>query len=171
MPEWETLFGVGSAQILRRLQLSSGARVLDVGAGAGRISLPAARQVGATGKVVALDLRAAALKRLAHRAEAERLSNLEILESSIEAAPLPLSTFDWALFVGVLGETREPEAALRRVFFALKPDGCLSLTEARLDPHFQNLGKVMELAAQAGFQGEPRLYRFWTGYTLNLSKL
>lgn len=170
MLEWETLFGVGSAQILRRLQLSPGLQVLDVGAGAGRLSLPAARQVGPTGRVVALDLRDVALGRLEDRAAAEGLENLEVIKSSVEAATLPAASFDWALLAGVLGETQQPEATLRRLYAALKPSGRLSLTEARIDPHFQPVAKVTALAERVGFRGSPALYRFWTGYTLNLTK-
>src|SRR5438094_3240996 len=55
--------GAGSARILDRLHLSPGMRVLDVGCGPGRVSLPAAQRVEPDGQVLALDVQAAMLKK------------------------------------------------------------------------------------------------------------
>src|SRR5256885_15327780 len=45
-----------TARILGNLDLAPGMRVLDVGAGVGRLSVPVATRVGAQGEVVALDI-------------------------------------------------------------------------------------------------------------------
>jgi ubiquinone/menaquinone biosynthesis C-methylase UbiE len=66
LPLWE--------QILRRVDISSGMRLLDVAAGTGALSLPAARR---RAQVVATDIAPGMIERLIRRARNEGLSNIE----------------------------------------------------------------------------------------------
>jgi hypothetical protein len=68
-----------------------------------------------------------------------------------------------------LGEIPDREAALRRVFAALKPRGMLSVTETLRDPHYQRLATVLRLAEAAGFErGEH--FKNCLGYTIHFVK-
>ena len=60
-------------QVVSRLGLGPGARVLDVGAGSGAVAIPAAR---AGAEVVAVDIAPTMVERLRARARAEGLANL-----------------------------------------------------------------------------------------------
>src|SRR5262249_31016445 len=58
-----------AAVILQHAHLQPGMTVLDIGCGPGRLTIPAARQVGPTGKVVALDLQPGMLRRAQEKAK------------------------------------------------------------------------------------------------------
>jgi ubiquinone/menaquinone biosynthesis C-methylase UbiE len=159
----------GSAAILNRLDLQPGMRVLDVGCGPGRVSIPAAQRVGPAGQVVALDLQAGMLDKLRQRAAARGVANIQTILGPIESAALEADSCDRALLVCVLGEVPDRAAALRQVFAALRRGGLLSITETLTDPHYQRVATVLRLADAAGFaRGE--YYKSCLGYTLHLVK-
>lgn len=161
--------GGGSARILNRLNLRPGMRVLDVGCGPGRLSVPAAERVGPDGQVLALDVQAAMLTKLARRAATRGVTNIQRIERSVERAELESASCDCALLVAVLGEIPDRAAGLRGIFTALKPGGILSVTETLTDPHFQRRATVERLAEAAGFLPGP-YYGGWLSYTLHLIK-
>jgi len=86
--EWSMPFG---EQALRRVDLRAGTRLLDVACGSGALAIPAARR-GAD--VVAVDIAPAMIERLAARARAEGLSNVDGRVMNGEALELPDNTFD-----------------------------------------------------------------------------
>jgi SAM-dependent methyltransferase len=111
----------GSAPILNRLGLKPGMRVLDVGCGPGRVSIPAAQRVGPEGEVVALDVQAGMLEKLQKRAAARGVANIRTVLGPVEGATLEADSYDRALLVWVLGEIPDQATALRQIFAALKP--------------------------------------------------
>src|SRR5437879_5012954 len=68
--------------IVRRLGLRPGMRVVDVGSGPGRLSLPAARLVGDRGEVLAVDLQRPMLDIVERRAAREGLRNVRTLQAA-----------------------------------------------------------------------------------------
>jgi ubiquinone/menaquinone biosynthesis C-methylase UbiE len=159
----------GSAPILDRLDLKPGMRVLDVGCGPGRVSIPAAQRVGPEGLVVSLDVQAGMLEKLQERAAARGAANIQTVLGPVEGATLEADSYDRALLVWVLGEIPDQAAALRRIYAALKPGGLLSVTETLRDPHYQRVATVLRLAEAAGFcRGE--YSKGWLSYTLHFVK-
>jgi SAM-dependent methyltransferase len=149
---------------LDKLEVAPGMRVLDVGCGPGRLSIPMA-EAGAT--VVSLDLQPGMLRRLRQRASGT--PNVLPVRADITRSPLRADFFDRAVLVTVLGEIPAREAALRAIFAALKPGGVLSITEIMGDPHYQSRRTVSQLAAGAGF----KLHRDYDGllaFTMNFIK-
>lgn len=158
-----------SAVILSRLDLEPGMTLLDAGCGTGRLSVPAAKRVGDSGKVVAVDLQDRLLRRAMGKARRARLANINFIHSGITDSDLENDHFDRALLVAVLGDTLERTAALKAIFRALKPGGVLAVTEHVFDPHFQDRNTVARLAEISGFRvkafhGTP------VAYTLHLQK-
>jgi ubiquinone/menaquinone biosynthesis C-methylase UbiE len=156
---------------LDRLELRPGLRVLDVGCGPGRLSIPVARAVGPDGEVVALDVQPGMLSRLEQRVARAGVLNLNIHArlGDITADSVSPNSFDRALLVTVLGEIPNREAALRSIFNALKPGGVLSITEIFPDPHYQTRKTVRRLAEAAGFRLR-RLHGGVLSFTMNFEK-
>lgn len=158
-----------TAKIVERLDVSPGMRVLDVGCGPGRVTVPLASAVGPTGEVVAVDIQPEMLDRAREKAAAAGLDNIRFVQAPMGAGSLDVANADRALLVTVLGEIPEREAALREIFDTLAPGGVLSVTEIVFDPHFQRRAVVESLAEQAGFR-ECAFYGSRAAFTLNLMK-
>ena len=159
----------GGALILQRARVQPGMAVLDVGAGPGRLSVPAAKRVGPAGRVVAFDVQPAMLQRLDEAKAAAGVTNLHAVLGDAGKGSLPQGPFDRVLLVTVLGEIMDQEAALGEIFKLLKPGGLLSVTEVLPDPHYQSRRRVRRLAETAGFEVTEVLGP-WYAFTMNLRK-
>jgi ubiquinone/menaquinone biosynthesis C-methylase UbiE len=155
--------------ILEHLDVRPGMVVLDVGCGPGRLTLPAARRVGETGEVIAIDLQPGMLRRAQERAEAAKLNNIRFLQVEMGGGHLQAGPIDRAVLVTVLGEIPNREAAMREIFGALKPGGVLAVSEIIFDPHFQSRKTVTRLANAVGFK-EIAFFGNRFAYTMNLQK-
>ena len=155
--------------IIQQLDLQSGMKVLDLGCGPGRLTLPLARQIGPQGEVTAVDIQVGMLQRTREKAQSENLRNIRYLQAGAGEGKLTRSTYDRAVLVTVLGEIPDRRAALKEVFDALKPGGLLSITEVIADPHFQRRSTVRELADAVGFK-EKHCFGNRFAFTLNLEK-
>jgi len=158
-----------AATIVDHLELRRGMRVLDIGCGPGRVTLPIARKLGPDGEVVAIDLQSGMLARAKERAAAANLKNIRFVQRAVGVDPLDVHDADRALLVAVLGEIPDRESALNAIFAALKPGGILSITEIVFDPHYQRRSVVTQLALAAGFQVKA-FFGNRLAYTLHLSK-
>ena len=118
-------------QALALIGILPGMTVADVGAGSGYMTTRLARLVGPTGKVYATDIQPAMLRAIRDKAQAEQLSNIEVVQGDQRDARLPDSSLDMALLVDVYHELRYPQAMLRSLRRSLKADGQLVLVEHR----------------------------------------
>ncbi len=159
----------GAEKILDRMVLEPGMKVLDVGCGPGRLTIPAAKQVGSAGSVVALDIQPEMLNRLHERITAQNLTNIQTIQAGAGDGAVPHDTFDRALLVTVLGEIPDRQAALAEIFTALKPGGILSITEALPDPHYQSRSQLRKLAQTVGYE-EQSCTGNWIAFTMNFVK-
>lgn len=159
----------GSEVILRRARVKPGMSVLDIGCGPGRITLPAARQVGSAGRVMALDLQPAMLARLEQRRLAEGIGNIETVLGEAGGGNIPEGPFDRVLLVTVLGEIVDQAGALREIHGVLKPGGILSITEVLPDPHYQSRRRIRRLADATDFEID-EVQGPLHAYTMNLRK-
>jgi SAM-dependent methyltransferase len=116
---------------LNRLQIPQGASVADIGAGSGYMTERLAARVGPTGRVFANDLQPQMLYLLSKRLEERRITNVTLVQGTVDDPKLAPASVDVALMVDVYHELSQPQVMLRRLREALKPGGRLVLLEYR----------------------------------------
>ena len=116
---------------LDALNITKGSTVADVGAGSGYFTVRLSARVGAAGRVLATDLQPEMIDLLRTRLAERRITNVTLIQGAIDDPKLPASSIDLALLVDVYHEFSAPQAMLRRIREALKPDGRLVLLEYR----------------------------------------
>jgi len=160
---------VGAANIVRRLELQPGMRVLDAGCGPGRVTIPLAKALVPGGEVVAVDIQSEMLRRAREKARSADVTNIRFCQLAIEPGNLGSERYDRAILVTVLGEIPDRQGALEELYRALNPGGILSVTEMIFDPHYQSRRTILSLARAVGFQ-EKAFFGSRVAYTLNLEK-
>ncbi len=116
---------------LRKAGLKPGNQVLDFGCGPGSFSLAAARIVGPSGRVFALDIHPLAVQRVKTKAAKSGLQNIETI-SSDRATSLADQSVDFVILNDVLHEVDDPEAVLSELHRILKPEGTLFFSDHHL---------------------------------------
>lgn len=116
------------AEVLDALNIKSGQRVADIGCGSGYFTFHLAARVGAEGKVYAIDIDPAALKKVQARKEHENLKQIEPTLGECADPHLP-NDLDAVLIVDTYHEFRAYEQTMEAVWRALKPGGRLVLID------------------------------------------
>jgi len=112
------------AGITRRLigecDIQPGMRVLEIGCGAGDVSMLLAEAVGPSGLVVAIHREARAVETTRSRAEVAGHRNIEAIVATDDDIPVA-RPFDAALSRYVLVHQRDPVAMIQRAASAVRP--------------------------------------------------
>ena len=116
---------------LNALKIPKGASVADIGAGSGFITERLSARVGSTGRVFANDVQPQMLQMLARRLAAKKITNVTLVQGTIDDPKLDPASVDLEIMVDVYHELSQPQAMLRHLREALKPGGRLVLLEYR----------------------------------------
>jgi ubiquinone/menaquinone biosynthesis C-methylase UbiE len=143
---------------VRLLQIPPGAAVADIGAGSGYITLLLSAAVGPTGRVFANDLQPQMIEILRRRLASQNVTNVTLVQGSVDDPNLPPASVDLALMVDVYHELSRPQAMLQKLRTALKPGGRLALLEYRKeDPaipiKFEHKMSIQEAKAELEAEG------------------
>jgi len=114
--------------VLEEVGIERGFQVLDYGCGTGSYSILAAKTVGDTGSVYALDIHPLATEKVEKMAADESLENIRTILSGC-ATGLPDSSIDVALLYDIFHMLDDREEVLRELHRVLKPDGVLSFSD------------------------------------------
>ncbi len=116
-------------RVLEALAPASGARVADLGAGAGYFTVRLARRVGPEGRVYAVDTDPDMTAAITRRAEGAGLRNVAVVEALPHDPGLP-EPVDLALLVNALHHLPEPDDYLARLTEYVRPGGQVAVIEA-----------------------------------------
>lgn len=116
---------------IQALKIQPGQVVADIGAGSGYYTVRLAQAVGPTGKVFATDIQPGMLDLLVRNVAKAKLGNVVPTLGTPDDPKLPPGSLDLALMVDVYHELAAPQAFIRKLRAALKPNGRLVLLEFR----------------------------------------
>ncbi len=114
-------------QIMDALQIAEGAKVADIGAGAGWSTIRIARRVGPRGLVYAQDVQRQMLEAIRRRVAKEGLVNVETRLGEGSNPNLPFNSLDAVLVLDVYPEVEDRVTFLRNLARSLKPGGRIGI--------------------------------------------
>ncbi len=127
-PWWRSIYS--ERNILRKWKqvnlVQGGQTFLDYGCGTGSFTIPAARIVGARGKVYALDCFPRQLEIVEKKSRREGLANIETILSDRKTG-LPDERIDVIWIGDVLDEVKERRAVLEELHRVLRREGVLAI--------------------------------------------
>lgn len=146
-------FAASSDRLLRLAGIQPGMRVLDIGCGAGDVTMKIASIVGESGRVTGVDADAAVLAVARERAAEAGLGNVTFQQASVPDISLdgPVDVIAGRM---ILTHLEDPVAALGGMRRLLRPGGVMTFQEVRLTsvrsiPPVPLLAQCVEWASQA----------------------
>ncbi len=127
MQDWERNYGV---QYLESIGLKPGHAVIDFGAQKGHYSIPAAKIVGKSGMIYAIDTNEKALKMIRNKARIHMLKNIQLEKTSGKVnLEFGKDTIDFVILYDVLHflNLKQREKFWSEIRRVLKPEGVVSI--------------------------------------------
>lgn len=149
---------IDPSKILEKVGLKHGMRVADMGCGrTGHFVLPAAKAVGDTGMVYAIDIMKEILENIDSWKKSLGLNNIQPIWSNIEAegkTPIPAKSLDVCFFMNVFFMLKQKAGALKEAFRLIKDDGQVVVVDwekniGALGPLPEKMVKAQDLINEA----------------------
>jgi ubiquinone/menaquinone biosynthesis C-methylase UbiE len=135
------IIGPAARALVDRADLGEGRAVLDVGCGTGAATRFAARKIGASGRVVGLDVNAGMIG-VAQSMPSDAGAVIEWIENSAYELPFMEAEFDAVICAQTLQFLEHRPQALAEMYRVLKPGGSIALShwcDIRDNPYFHAL--------------------------------
>jgi arsenite methyltransferase len=149
LPEGETVVSYGCGDPITLASLQPGQTVLDLGSGAGLDCFFAAKKVGATGKVIGVDMTPEMIDRARSSAKRLELANVEFRQGYLEDLPVNADSVDVIISNCVINLSPDKAKVFGEAFRVLKPGGKLAVSDIVTDGPLPDAVKK-SLSAWAG---------------------
>jgi ubiquinone/menaquinone biosynthesis C-methylase UbiE len=152
-----------------RPYIKEGINVLDVGCGMGFFSLPIARMIGETGRVVCVDLQERMIKGLIKRAKkaglTDRIDARTCGKNSLDVNDIA-GKIDFALAFALVHEVRDKERLFSEIYDSLNNDGKFLIVEPKGHVSDKDFEKTVFIAESAGLEALPSTTESNSGKTM-----
>lgn len=141
-------------RVMDILKITEGKSVADIGAGSGWFTVRAAKRIGETGKVFAVEINQEYIDHIANRAKKEGFTNIQTVLGTEDDPKLAAASVDACLILKTYHEIAEPIKVLEKLRKALKPGARLGIIDrnGKGDDHGLDKQKVIDEAKRAGFK-------------------
>jgi|SRR5271156_3498563 len=141
-------------RVMDILGIAPGKTVADIGAGSGWFTVRAARRVGASGIVYAVDINPEAIRYIGERTQKQQLHNVKTILGKPDDPLLPAGAVDSVLLLKTYHEVAEPVALLRKLRASLRPGARIGIIDRNGNGEDHGVGRdvVLHEAAQAGYR-------------------
>lgn len=140
-------------RVMDILKIREGKTVADIGAGGGWFTVRAAKRVGASGKVFAVEINQDYINAINERAKRENFSNVQTVLGTEDDPKLPDNSTDAVLILKTYHEIGQPIKVLEKVRKALKKDALVGIIDknGNGDDHGIKAETVIEEMKRAGY--------------------
>ena len=141
-------------RVMSILGIAPGGAVADVGAGSGWFTVRAARTVGVSGVVYAVDINPEAIKYVEDRAQKEHLQNVKTILSKADDPMLPENSVNAILMLKTYHEVAQPVLLLQKLHSALRAGGKIGIIDRNGNGEDHGVARdiVIREAGEAGFK-------------------
>lgn len=141
-------------RVMDILGIGPGKNVADIGAGSGWFTVRAARRVGETGLVYAVDINPEAIHYITDRVQKENLHNVTTILSHSDDALLPLASVDAVLLLKTYHEVSKPQTLLRNLRTALRPGAKVGIIDRNGNGENHGVARevVLREASASGYE-------------------
>jgi SAM-dependent methyltransferase len=141
-------------RVMDILGIMPGKNVADIGAGSGWFTVRAARRVGESGTIYAVDINPEAIHYIDDRVQKEQLHNVKTILSKPDDPTLPAASINSVLLLKTYHEVADPVLLLRNLRASLRSGAKIGIIDrnGNGENHGVNREIVIREAAQAGYR-------------------
>jgi SAM-dependent methyltransferase len=141
-------------RVMDILGIKEGAHVADIGAGSGWFTVRAAKRVGSTGIVYAVDINPESIAYINRRTQHDGIGNVRAILSKEDDPGLPKNSIDEVLLLKTYHEVSHPVLLLENLRSSLRSGARVGIIDrnGKGDDHGISRDVVLQEAAQAGYQ-------------------
>ncbi len=140
-------------RVMNILKITEGKSVADIGAGSGWFTVRAAKRVGETGRVYAVEINEDAIKYIDERAAKENFTNIKTILGVEDDPKLPENSVDAVLILKTYHEIAQPIKVLENLRKSLKKDALVGVIDRNGNGQDHGINKeiVIEEAKRTGY--------------------